>query len=106
MATAVVSLADLAAAGAEPADMEGIVDALLYTRGVELACLFVEKAADRVKLSLRSRRRVDVARLARELAPGGGGHARAAGVVIEAPLADTLAGVPPRLVAAVDAAGG
>ena len=73
--------------GAAPEDLEGIVDALLHQRGVEVACLFIEKEPGRVKLSLRSRRTVDVADIASRLGPGGGGHARAAGVLLREPIA-------------------
>ena len=72
--------------GAAPEDLEGIVDALLHQRGVEVACLFIEKEPGRVKLSLRSRRTVNVASIASRLGPGGGGHARAAGVLLHEPL--------------------
>ncbi len=78
-AFATVTLADMARFGAEVGDIEGIVDALLYVRGVEVAALIVEKGEDRCKLSLRSRAVVDVARLAKGLASAGGGHPRAAG---------------------------
>lgn len=67
-------------------DAEGIVDVLVYTDGVEVAVLAVERAPGVVKLSLRSRGRVNVASLARSLDPSGGGHPRAAGVVLEHPL--------------------
>ncbi len=74
-------------------DLEGIVDSLIYVRGVEIAALVVERGERQVKLSLRSRGAVDVARLARELHPSGGGHAKAAGVV----LGEALAAVSERL---------
>lgn len=53
--------------------------------GVEVAALFREVEGV-VKVSLRSKDLVDVARLAHAL--GGGGHARAAGVRIRAPMAE------------------
>ena len=91
--------------GANVQDIEGIVDTLLHTRGVEVSCLLIEKPDGRVKLSLRSRAIVDVADVAAGLHPGGGGHARAAGVMLAGPL-DTVWGiVPDALVAAADAAG-
>lgn len=87
--------------GAAPEDLEGIVDTLLCTRGAEVSCLLIEKPDGRVKLSLRSRDDVDVAALARSLHPGGGGHARAAGVMLPTGLDDAWARVPDALVAAV-----
>lgn len=91
--------------GAESGDNEGIVDALLYTRGVDLACLFVEKEPGRIKLSLRSRSELDVAELARSLNPHGGGHPRAAGAVVLGSLQEVKDRVRPALVAAVERLG-
>jgi len=65
--------------GIAPGDTEGVVDALLNTAGVEVACLVREVGSDVVKLSLRSRSYVDVASLARSMTTMGGGHVRAAG---------------------------
>lgn len=91
--------------GTSPQDVEGIVDVLVYTRGVELAVLLVEREPGVVKLSLRSRGGVNVAALARDLHPSGGGHERAAGVVLERPVDELLATLPRRLVRAVARAG-
>lgn len=87
--------------GAGPGDLEGIVDMLVYVTGVELACLFIERAPGQVKLSLRSRQHVDVAALARGLSSGGGGHARAAGAMLDESLDRALEHVVPALIAAV-----
>lgn len=89
-----ITLDDFAAEAGDYADLEGAVDHLLMTRGVELACLFIERTNQRVKLSLRSRRYVDVSVLARVLGPDGGGHRRAAGVDLLRPMATVLADVP------------
>ncbi len=86
--------------GAGPGDLEGIVDHLLYTSGVELACFFIERAPGQVKLSLRSRSDIDVAALAGRIDPGGGGHARAAGALLRDSLDNVLAHVQPMLVEA------
>lgn len=87
--------------GAGPGDIEGIVDHLVYVCGAELACFFIERSPGEIKLSLRSRRWVDVAALARSLALGGGGHARAAGAELHGPLEQVIAQVEPALLAAV-----
>lgn len=87
--------------GAGPGDIEGIVDHLLHVQGVELACFFIEREPGRVKLSLRSRAAVDVAAIARGLSTGGGGHARAAGCVIDGTVDQVIAQVGPVLAAAV-----
>lgn len=101
LAWGVVSLAQLRHHNGKYADLEGIVDLLLLTQGVELSCLMVERSPGNVKLSLRSRRWVDVAGLARSLDSSGGGHRRAAGVVLTCTLDDALQRVPAALEAAV-----
>ncbi len=90
--------------GTTEADIEGIVDALVYVEGVEVAVLVVERAPGRVKLSLRSRGMVDVSAVARALDPSGGGHAKAAGVVLAMDLDEVVAWVPTVLSEAVDQA--
>lgn len=85
-----IPLALSAELGTAWSDAEGIVDMLVYTEGVEAAVLAVERAPAMVKLSLRSRGGVNVARVARALHPSGGGHFRAAGVVLEEPLEGVL----------------
>ncbi len=81
----------LAELDADDGDLEGVVDVLQHIEGVDLAVVVVERDAARVKLSLRSSGRVDVAALARSLDAGGGGHAKAAGVVLTAPVHEVLA---------------
>ena len=75
--------------GVAPGDTEGVVDTLLNTTGVEVACLVREVSSSVVKLSLRSRSYVDVASLARSMTTMGGGHVRAAGAKFLEPL-DTV----------------
>lgn len=94
VAFGVVDLATSNRLGCTHGDIEGIVDALVFTQGVELACLCVEKTPNLVKLSLRSRSRLDVASLARSLSPGGGGHPRAAGVMLKQPLRTLINTLP------------
>ncbi len=77
------TMAQIEEAGATKADLEGLVDALLYIEGIGLACLFVELPNRRVKLSLRSRCGVDVAAFAKYMDEGGGGHVKAAGVTVK-----------------------
>lgn len=89
-----VSQALVAQVGSEPSDIEGIVDQMVFVEGVQLAILLVERAPGQIKLSLRSRGQVDVAKLARALSPGGGGHARAAGAMLFAPLDQVRAELP------------
>ncbi len=74
---------DFAECGAKDSDTEGIVNFGVDTAGTELAVLATEKP-DGVKFSLRSREKVNVAQAVSTL--GGGGHARAAGVMIHLPM--------------------
>jgi hypothetical protein len=76
------------------ADVEGIVEAMIYVEGVEVAVLIVERGPELVKLSLRSRGQVDVSAVARALHASGGGHAKAAGVILREPLAEVVSRVP------------
>lgn len=62
-------------------DLDGIVNQLRITKGVEVAVFVYECAEQEFKVSMRSKRYVDVADIA--VAFGGGGHARAAGVTIK-----------------------
>jgi phosphoesterase RecJ-like protein len=86
VAIAVCSRALMDEVGAVEADLEGIVDLLQHTEGVDLAVVVVERGPEKVKLSLRSAGKVDVAVLARGLHANGGGHAKAAGVILFSPL--------------------
>ena len=96
----VVDLGTFNRLGCTTGDIEGIVDTMVFTQGVELACVCVEKGAKMVKLSLRSRERVDVAGLASRISSGGG-HPRAAGAMVPEPLRDLLVRLVPMLCDAV-----
>lgn len=61
-------------------DMDGIVNQLLLTVGVDCAIFMYEKAPLEYKVSLRSNGAVNVAEIAEIL--GGGGHMRAAGCTV------------------------
>ncbi|MEK6693471.1 MAG: bifunctional oligoribonuclease/PAP phosphatase NrnA [Nitrospirota bacterium] len=67
--------------GTKSEDTEEFVNSLRSIKGVEVAILFRQTGSRSYKLSLRSRGRVDVARIAEAL--GGGGHREAAGCEIK-----------------------
>lgn len=74
---AVLTLADVAAAGAAEGDAEGVVESLRAVDGVDAAALVKEQSSGpRCRVSLRSSG-LDVSALA--AARGGGGHRQAAG---------------------------
>lgn len=60
-------------------DQEGMINQLYYTDSAEVVVLMTEKVEGDVKVSFRSKGKVNVAELARRLHPEGGGHVRAAG---------------------------
>ncbi len=63
--------------GVTGADMGGVIEQLRLTEGVEVAIFLYESQTGVYKVSLRSRKNIDVSKIA--VAYGGGGHARAAG---------------------------
>ncbi|WDL99267.1 DHH family phosphoesterase [Alicyclobacillus sp. ALC3] len=67
-------------AGAVDDDAEGLVEFARSIDTVEVGMLFRETVDGKVKVSLRSKFRVDVSHIAQSF--GGGGHARAAGCVL------------------------
>ncbi len=84
IAWTVLDAAALRDSGAKAEDTDGLVEFPRRLRGIEVALAFRELSADRTKVSLRSTGDVDVARIAQSL--GGGGHEKAAGVVVAEPL--------------------
>ena len=72
-----LTLKDMEEVGARPAEAEDFATFLRSMRGVEVSALVKEIRPGEIGVSLRSRGRVDVARLA--ASQGGGGHVRAAG---------------------------
>lgn len=75
---------DMTRTGAAEEDCEGIVNYAIGIGGVEGAVLLRELPDRRVRLSLRSKGRLDVARIAASF--GGGGHLHAGGCTMEGPL--------------------
>lgn len=91
IATLQVPLTMLAEAGAEPEDVDGLVNYARSVQGVEVGMLFREVEPGRVRVNLRSRGLVDVSEVARRF--GGGGHPRAAGCTLAGTLAEAEAAV-------------
>ena len=72
--------------GAQPADSEGFVDLLASTRAADVTVLFKQAEPDVTRVSVRTTERADAVAITGAF--GGGGHARAAGCTVPAPLAD------------------
>ena len=82
-----VTDADYAETGAERAHSEGLIDLLSQAEAAEVAILFKEAGPKETRISVRTRPGgVDATVLTGRF--GGGGHARAAGATIQAPLAE------------------
>jgi phosphoesterase RecJ-like protein len=78
-----ISEADMQASGATDQDCEGLVNWALGIHGIEAAVFFREIPGPCYRVSLRSKGRIDVARIAQTF--GGGGHACASGHAIAGP---------------------
>jgi phosphoesterase RecJ-like protein len=69
-------------------DCEGIVNYAICIAGVEAAVFLRELPERRIRLSLRSKGRINVSGIAAQL--GGGGHENAAGVTLDGPVSRAL----------------
>jgi phosphoesterase RecJ-like protein len=77
-----ISKADFAASGASVPDTENLINLPLQIATVEVSILMTEPADfGPVRVSLRSKGQIDVAKFAEQF--GGGGHARASGLKLE-----------------------
>ncbi|NOY53845.1 MAG: bifunctional oligoribonuclease/PAP phosphatase NrnA, partial [Deltaproteobacteria bacterium] len=80
----IIRQADLKATGTREEHTDGFVNYPRSIRGVEVAILFREVSGTSVKISMRSKGKVNVAAVAEKF--GGGGHHNAAGCVLEGTL--------------------
>ena len=88
---ATMTTAMLAETGSDPVASEGFIDLLATTKDADITVLLKEVDASHVRVSVRTSARADA--VAITSAFGGGGHARAAGCSIDAPLAEATAGL-------------
>ncbi len=72
----------------KPTDLDGIVNQLRNTTGVDCAIFMYETASLQYKVSLRSNEKVNVAKVAEYF--GGGGHVRAAGCILSGTFHDVI----------------
>ena len=73
---------------AKPSDLDGIIDEMRTTEGIEVAILLDEREPGEYKVSMRSNDIVDVSAIARFF--GGGGHVKAAGCAIKGSAFDVI----------------
>lgn len=71
-----------------PSDLDGIVNQMLNTKGVECAIFMYQLNSMEYKVSMRSKGKVDVSKIASMF--GGGGHVRAAGVTMQGTYHDVI----------------
>ena len=76
----VMTLKDMEEFDAKPSDLDGTIDQLRTTDGVEVAILISEREPGEFKVSMRSNQVVDVAAIGQYY--GGGGHIKASGCTI------------------------
>lgn len=69
-------------------DLDGIIEQLRQTKGVEVAIFLYEVETQKYKVSLRSKNKVDVSKIASFF--GGGGHVRAAGCTMDGTVHDII----------------
>ena len=85
-----LTTADFAACGADVPSTEGIINVPLGIASVHASVLLLEPTSSQlegpIRISLRSKGKVDCARFCEQF--GGGGHARAAGMKLPGPLAE------------------
>lgn len=74
--------------GVGPSDLDGIVQTLMGTTGVEAAIFLYETKPREYKVSMRSREVIDVSEIASYF--GGGGHVRAAGCTMQGSIYDVV----------------
>jgi bifunctional oligoribonuclease and PAP phosphatase NrnA len=80
---------------AKEEDCEGLVNYVLSIGEVEVAAFFRELPDERFRVSLRSKGKLDVARVAEDF--GGGGHECASGCSVDGPLAQAVRRVLDRI---------
>jgi bifunctional oligoribonuclease and PAP phosphatase NrnA len=83
-----ITLEQMERCGAKEEDCEGLVNYVLSIGGIEAAAFFRELPGGRYRVSLRSKGKIDVARVAESF--GGGGHECASGCSLDGPFDDAV----------------
>ena len=95
-----VTKKDFQETGANVPDTENLINIPLQIRTVEVSLVFTEpKDVGPVRVSLRSKGQIDVAKFSEQF--GGGGHARAAGLKLDAPFSEAHHRVVNAMIAAM-----
>ena len=91
----VITAVEMKKYGVKSAELTGLINEVMKLRAVDCGIL-VREEEGKVRLSLRSKKRYDVNRLAADMF-GGGGHKRAAGATSEMTIDDTVAVVKKKM---------
>ena len=104
IAYSTASFEEITRAGCSQSDIDDQVTIPRSIRGIRMAILFSEGRKGRVRLNLRGETDVDVLGIATEL--GGGGHAQAAGAILDGTVDEAVARVLPMAIEQLDGEGG
>lgn len=74
--------------GCEPSDLDGIIDQMRITKGIEVAIFLYEVGIQEYKVSMRSNQIVNVSKIAKQY--GGGGHIKASGCTMAGTVHDVI----------------
>ena len=96
-----ITLKDLEETGARPFETDGIIEKIRGLSGVEYAAFIKEKEPGVIRVSLRAKRRGNVAEIAAAL--GGGGHVKAAGCTLYMTMDEALKLIKAKLEEAIKA---
>ena len=89
MVCSTITTAEIEALNGNNKELDAIINYLKGVLGAKVACFYYEKTATDVKGSFRGNDGYDVCALAQKF--GGGGHVKAAGCTISAPIAEAKA---------------
>ncbi len=103
LAYSCASYDEIKAAGCSFADIDDQAEIPRSLEGILMAILFTEGKQGKTRLNLRGEGGLEVLEFAREL--GGGGHAQAAGAILEASIEEAVARVVPLATAMLDRQG-
>lgn len=100
-AIAYLTLEDMKEIGAESFETDGIIGRLRSIAGVEYAAFVKEKEPGVIRVSMRAKRRGNVADIAAQL--GGGGHIKAAGCTLHMTVEEAVALIKSKMSEAIEA---
>jgi len=100
LAVMTASMAEMESVGAIHEDLEGLVNRPMELQSVEVSVLAYEKLDGSVKMSMRSKSRVNINAVCRRF--GGGGHRLASGVALSGPIASALEAIIPAISARIE----